>query len=84
MLAVAAGKDGDSKRRGSFVRSVIFGSYDVFLEKPSVSNGDVKAKSRPACRADVMLPSGRGMSNTAHLLQDQLWRHSCSCHTSWG
>ena len=45
MLAVAAGKDGDSKRRGSFVRSVIFGSYDVFLEKPSVSNGDVKAKS---------------------------------------
>jgi hypothetical protein len=43
MLAVAAGKDGDSRRRGSFVRSVVLGSYDVFLEKPSVSNGDVKA-----------------------------------------
>jgi hypothetical protein len=58
MLAVAAGKDGDSKRRGSFVRSVIFGSCDVFLEKPSVSNGIVKAKSRAACRADTHVTFG--------------------------
>ena len=58
MPAVAAGKDGDSKRRGSFVCSVIFDSYEVFLEKPSVSNGDVKAKSRPACRADTHITFG--------------------------
>jgi hypothetical protein len=58
MLAVAAGEGGDSKRRGSFICSVIFGSYEVSLEKPSVSNGDVKAKSRPACRADTHITFG--------------------------
>jgi hypothetical protein len=69
MLAAAAGKDGDSKRGGSFVRSVVLGSYDVFLEKGFCFQQGCESK-KPDLHAGriFVLPSGRGMFNAAHLV----------------